>query len=138
MARTKQTARGGRGGGKPTTFPKRGIPTPKGGGPALIPNPAGGGKAPRGQPPAHRWWVGPRTRKNTTSSMYCLGKCSSEDDRPQCHTTRLLSELQRTKEVQVEAGDQSFKGDQILSEVYYVASLSHSLHEADSGNFPGL
>ena len=61
MAHTKQTARGGRGGGKLATFPKWGIPTPKGGGPTPIPNPAGGSKAPRGQPPAHRWWVGPRT-----------------------------------------------------------------------------
>ena len=63
MARTKQTARGGRGGGKLGTFPKGGIPTPKGSGPALIPNPAGGSKAPRGWPQACRWWVGPRTRK---------------------------------------------------------------------------
>ena len=63
MARTKQTARGGRGGGKLATFPKGGIPTPKGGGPTPIPNPAGGGKAPRGWPQARRWRVGPRTRK---------------------------------------------------------------------------
>ena len=63
MARTKQTARGGRGGGKPATFPKGGIPAPKGGGPTPIPNPAGGSKAPRGQPQACRQWVGPRTRK---------------------------------------------------------------------------
>ena len=61
MTHTKQTTRGGRGGGKPATFPKGGIPTPKGGEPALIPNPAGGSKVPRGQPQAHRWWVGPRT-----------------------------------------------------------------------------
>ena len=63
MARTKQTTRGGRGGGKLATFPKGGIPTPKGGGPAPIPNPEGGGKAPRGWPQACRWQVGPRTRK---------------------------------------------------------------------------
>ena len=63
MACTKQTTRGGRGGGKPETFPKGGIPTPNGGGPTPIPNPAGGGKAPRGQPPARRQQVGPRTRK---------------------------------------------------------------------------
>ena len=47
MARTKQTARGGRGGGKLATFPKGGIPTLKGGGPTPIPNPAGDSKAPR-------------------------------------------------------------------------------------------
>ena len=63
MAHTKQTARGGMGGGKLATFPKGGVPTPKGGGPTLIPNPAGGGKATGGWPPARRWWVGPRTGK---------------------------------------------------------------------------
>ena len=63
MACTKQTTRGGRGGEKLATFPKGGIPTPKGGGPTLIPNPAGDGKAPRGWPPVHRWQVGPRTGK---------------------------------------------------------------------------
>ena len=63
MACTKQTTRGGRGGGKPATFPKGGIPIPKGGGPTLIPNPTRGSKAPRGWPPACRWWVGPRTGK---------------------------------------------------------------------------
>ena len=63
MAHTKQTARGGRDGGKLATFPKGGIPTLKGGRPTPIPNPTGGGKAPRGQPQARRWWVGPRTGK---------------------------------------------------------------------------
>ena len=50
MARIKQTAKRGRGGGKPATFPRGGRPVP---GPApagLVPGPASaqGGKAPQG------------------------------------------------------------------------------------------